>query len=282
LSTEVRESVREFYNAYPFPGRLGAYGNWQGLAPDLLRSLRVPEDVLKDADVLDAGCGTGEYSRSFAAAGAHVTALDVSEGALAVARDYDARLGVASVDYQIADILNLNLDRSFDLIASLGVLHHTADPEAGFKKLTTVVRPGGYLVIGLYSSVSRLHVLTLRQILRVLSLGNQERAINLAQRFLQPILPLFIGKEGAKDRARIADLLAHPHEKPVSLYKTMTWCRQAGLEVIAGAPSLDPKDYGITRRFFRSPGRLACLLIQLRWIVWNADYYVISARRPER
>ena len=282
LSTQVKETIQGFYDEYPFPGKLGAYGPWREQAPALLRASGIDPESAHGARVLDAGCGTGEYSRSFAALGAEVLALDVSEGALSLARAHDKELGLSGVEYRAADVLTLDVDGTFDFVVSLGVLHHTANPEGGFRNLAPLVKPGGHLVVGLYSSVSRLHILALRQFLRVVSLGNRERAISIAQRWLRPILPLFVGREGATDRRRIADLLANPHEMPVSLYDALKWFKAAGFEVVACSPSDDPAEYGLIHWVARKRGGwLSCLLIQLRWVLWNADYYVITGRRTD-
>src|SRR5581483_9876672 len=46
----------------------------------------------------------------------------------------------------------------FDLIDSHGVLHHMADPLAGWRALLGVLRPGGIMAIGLYSAIAREHL----------------------------------------------------------------------------------------------------------------------------
>ena len=45
--------------------------------------------------------------------------------------------------------------RSFDLVDASGVLHHLADPMAGWRTLLSLVRPGGFMRIGLYSELAR-------------------------------------------------------------------------------------------------------------------------------
>src|SRR5438094_627921 len=96
----VGQRVRQFYDQVPFPGNLDAYGPWQDQAPSMLQRLGIGVDAVRDASLLDAGCGTGEYSRSFANLGAKVTAIDLSEGALQRAREIDAGLGLTGVDYR--------------------------------------------------------------------------------------------------------------------------------------------------------------------------------------
>jgi Flp pilus assembly protein TadD/2-polyprenyl-3-methyl-5-hydroxy-6-metoxy-1,4-benzoquinol methylase len=107
-------------------------------------------------DMLIAGCGTGQ--RAIAMAGkfgdGDILALDLSLASLAYAKRKADELGL-KIAYGQADILNLEEDRQFDLIESLGVLHHMADPFAGWRKLLSLLRPGGVMLIGLYSESAR-------------------------------------------------------------------------------------------------------------------------------
>ena len=58
--------------------------------------------------------------------------------------------------------LQMNLFRpplkhgAFDLVISNGVLHHTADPFLAFREISRLVRPGGYILVGLYHRYGRL------------------------------------------------------------------------------------------------------------------------------
>ena len=67
------------------------------------------------------------------------------------------------IEYAQADIMRLDsLGRSFDLIESIGVLHHLADPLAGWRVLLSLLRPGGFMKIALYSEVARRGVVLAR------------------------------------------------------------------------------------------------------------------------
>ena len=87
-----------------------------------------------DLDVLVAGCGTGQHSIETAQrfSGAKVLAVDLSLASLGYAKRKTHELGLANVDYAQADILELGkLDRRFDLIEAMGVLHHLREPWHG-------------------------------------------------------------------------------------------------------------------------------------------------------
>jgi len=115
-------------------------------------------------DILIAGCGTGQRSIAMAQkfGAAHMLAVDLSLASLGYARRKSEELGL-TIAYAQADILELqNIGRQFDLIESLGVLHHLADPWAGWRSLLSLLRPGGFMLLGLYSEMARRPVLAAR------------------------------------------------------------------------------------------------------------------------
>lgn len=92
---------------------------------------------------LDAGCGTGQYTRRLVAAGAIVTGIDADEEMLAGAR-------AAAPDATIvhADIAALPFDDdTFDLVLAVTVLCFVTDPQRVVDELFRVTRPGGRIVL---------------------------------------------------------------------------------------------------------------------------------------
>jgi SAM-dependent methyltransferase len=87
---------------------------------------------------------------------ARLLGVDVSLNSLAYARRKTRELGLRNIEYAQADILELGtIDRTFDRIESVGVLHHLAEPTAGWRVLVSLLRPGGRMCIGLYSNLAR-------------------------------------------------------------------------------------------------------------------------------
>lgn len=98
--------------------------------------------------VLDAGCGGGRYARLLGAAGARVVGVDLSA---AVEKAASLCGDLPNVRIAQADLLDLALaDRAFDLVFSIGVLHHSPDPRRAFAQIAAKVRPGGRLAVWLY------------------------------------------------------------------------------------------------------------------------------------
>ena len=108
----------------------------------------VTEEMLRGARVLDVGCGSGRWARYLAGFASCVDAVDPSEAALVAARNTASlknvrvvQAGVSSLPYE---------DNSFDLVASVGVLHHVPDTAGAIGRLVRLVRPGGWIYLYLY------------------------------------------------------------------------------------------------------------------------------------
>ena len=120
------------------------------------------------AEVLIAGCGTGRHPTEFAQqiADCHVLAIDLSLASLSYAKRKAIELGLGNITFAQADILRLpSLGRTFDVIDSTGVLHHLADPMAGWRGLLSMLRPGGFMHIGLYSAAARRPINAVRRMI---------------------------------------------------------------------------------------------------------------------
>jgi SAM-dependent methyltransferase len=117
-------------------------------------------------DVLIAGAGTGQHALQSAIGygeNARVLAIDLSAQSLAYAERQRRALAITGVEFMVADILDLDrLGRRFDIIECIGVLHHMADPWAGWNALLHQLNPHGLMYIGLYSALSRRNLIELR------------------------------------------------------------------------------------------------------------------------
>src|SRR5271168_5072474 len=112
--------------------------------------LRVED--LRGKLVLDVGCGMGRFAEVATRWGAKVVGVDLSGAAEVAARNLADRDFVA---FQ-ADVLALPFaPETFDVIYSIGVLHHTPDCEAAVKALDKYLKPGGLLVVWLYSGYNK-------------------------------------------------------------------------------------------------------------------------------
>ncbi len=106
-----------------------------------------------DKQVLEIGCGIGTDAVNFARAGAHYTAVELSEVSLALTRQRFAAFSLDGEFYcanaeQLTQVLG---HRSFDLVYSFGVIHHTPDQRAVIEQARQVICDHGELRIMLYA-----------------------------------------------------------------------------------------------------------------------------------
>ena len=104
--------------------------------------------TLRDARVLDVGCGGGLLSEALAGEGAVVTAIDLSPELPKVARLHGLETGV-SVDYrqQPVEALATEAPGSFDAVTCMEMLEHVPDPAAIIRACAELLRPGGRLYL---------------------------------------------------------------------------------------------------------------------------------------
>lgn len=98
--------------------------------------------------VLDYGCGGGRFIEIARECGATVVGIDKSTVTEWVKQKYARDGGVSVVR---GDITAPPLpENSFDIAYSIGVLHHTPDPEAAFRQMVRMVKPGGVVACCVY------------------------------------------------------------------------------------------------------------------------------------
>lgn len=108
---------------------------------------------LAGKQVLDVGCGGGILSESMALRGATVTAIDMGEAPLAVARLHQLESGV-EVDYRqsTAEALAEEMPGRFDVVTCLEMLEHVPDPASVIAACQRLVKPGGTVF---FSTINR-------------------------------------------------------------------------------------------------------------------------------
>jgi SAM-dependent methyltransferase len=112
-----------------------------------------PEDVAGKL-VLDVGVGNARFAQIVAGWGGRVVGVDLSLAVLSAKKNL-ARTGGESLVAQ-ADLFRLPLREGiFDVVYSIGVLHHTPSTRAAFRAIAPFVKPGGTAVVGIYEDFSR-------------------------------------------------------------------------------------------------------------------------------
>lgn len=130
---------------------------------------------------LDVGCGAGLLTEPLARLGARTTGIDAAPENIGAARAHAAAVGLA-IDYRAGGVETLVAER-FDLVTSLEVIEHVADPTHFVRLLADAVAPGGLLVLSTpnRTALSRLAMITLAE-----GVGAIPRGTHDWERFLTP------------------------------------------------------------------------------------------------
>lgn len=136
---------------------------------------------LRGRTALDVGCGAGLLSEPLARLGAAVTGLDAAPENIAVARHHAAGQGLA-IDYRAGGIESLNGER-FDLVVSMEVIEHVADPAVFIAGLVGALAPEGLLILSTpnRTPLSRLALITVGE-----GFGMVPRGTHDHDKFLTP------------------------------------------------------------------------------------------------
>ena len=162
------KAVMQQYDENPYPR--WTINPCKVVAGDMKRHARTigNSEPWRSRDVLIAGCGTGKHPFWIAQyfPDARILAIDLSRANLAYARRKTREEGLQNIEYAQADILKLGaIGRTFDRIDAVGVLHHLADPKAGWRVLLPLLAPTGIMRIGLYSEIARRDVVQARALI---------------------------------------------------------------------------------------------------------------------
>lgn len=100
--------------------------------------------------VLDAGCGTGNFSMKMARLGADVEGVDLSEPMIGYAKEKAAASEYSKqLNFQVGDLYALNFaEESFDAVLSMAAFEFIHDDLKALNEFMRVVKPGGYVLIG--------------------------------------------------------------------------------------------------------------------------------------
>jgi SAM-dependent methyltransferase len=140
--------------------RWDARAEVNALAPDRGAELDRIWDALRltrDARVLDAGCGSGQWAIALAERGVQVTAIDLSPEMIRLARDH-ASARSQDIEWRTGDMTRLVDPLAvFDAIHARVLLQFVPDVPGALRELRRVLRPGGRLLASVPGALSPIY-----------------------------------------------------------------------------------------------------------------------------
>ena len=245
--------VSAFYDRFPYPGDPLQDGpppgyNWRWCVDSARAAARGSISAgsctsQRPWRILDAGCGTGVSTDYLCHLnpGASVLAVDISSGALEVARERTRRSGAAAQVRELRieqrSLLDLDGEGPFDYINSVGVLHHLREPEAGLQALAERLAPGGVLHLFLYADGGRWEIHRTQKALTLMGVGTGAEGLRLGRRLFTDLpegnrLRRHHDQRWALDTtadANFADMYLHPQETSYDISRLMKFVSSAGL-----------------------------------------------------
>jgi SAM-dependent methyltransferase len=242
--------VSAFYDRFPYPGDPLQDGpppgyNWRWCVDSARAAACGPLPAgARRWRILDAGCGTGVSSDYLCHLnpGSRLLAVDISAGALEVARERLRRSGAAAQVEELRieqrSLLDLEGEGPFDYINSVGVLHHLREPAAGLRALAQLLAPGGVLHLFLYADGGRWEIHRSQRALGLLQVGTGAEGLRLGRELFRDLprdnrLRSHHEQRWALDTAsdaNFADMYLHPQETSYNLERLFAFVAQCDLQ----------------------------------------------------
>ena len=242
ISDSVSIKVKNQYEENPYP-------RWTNLGlsiepkaiKEVIADINLNIDLKKinfskNVEILIAGCGTGQHAITTASKykNAEIFALDLSFNSLAYAKRKAKELNCKNINFIQGDLLDIRkLNKKFDIIESVGVLHHMAEPLIGWETLTDCLKKDALMLIGLYSEKARENIANIRKNISSLKIKTSKKnIINFRKDILENYNTKWDSIKYSPDfysTSGVRDLLFHVQEHRFTVQKIRSYINKLGL-----------------------------------------------------
>ena len=275
---QITDKVRSFYEENPFPSYEGLedFGSIVTKGKKNTFSKRLLEAIGFNKLVLECGCGTGQLSHFLQLNNNSVLGVDMSVNSLRLAIDHKNRNQLVRSNFAQMNIFELAIkDDSFDVVIVHGVLHHTYDARQAFRHIIRKVKPGGFVVVGLYHRFGRIPSWVRARLIRIFGPG------------IDRVARSHIDDE-EKSKIWIRDQYFNPHESWHSIGEVLRWFKENDVQFLNCVPPILGTNGEMAEELFAesNPGtRYQRIVSQLSWMATiareGAVFDMIGRRRKE-
>lgn len=183
----ITEKVKELYEKYPYP--------YTEVKTELLNDLLlmiyyiftesgIQHDIYSKYSFFDAGCGSGQRILGVASEfpASHFTCVDICGHSLELAKKQAQKNGIKNVTFRQANLMEFDENEKYDIVTSVGVIHHLNDPEKGLSTISRLLADEGILIVLIYHTYGEYDRMLKRRIVQILnrngSIDNGKRIMN--------------------------------------------------------------------------------------------------------
>ncbi|MDJ0555642.1 MAG: class I SAM-dependent methyltransferase [Microcoleaceae cyanobacterium MO_207.B10] len=248
---DISSAVQGLYDTFPFPpdplvDEAPPGYNWRWSWPVAYSFCTGKKPLQQNVRILDAGCGTGSSTDYLVHLNpqASVVGIDLSSGALRVAKERCSRSGASRVEFHHLSIYDVGqLEGEFDFINCVGVLHHLPDPIRGIQNLALKLAPGGIMHIFVYAELGRWEIRLMQQAIAILQgkqRGNYKAGVKIGRDIFASLpednrLVKYEKERWAFENQRdecFADMYVHPQEIDYNIETLFELIEASGLEFL--------------------------------------------------
>jgi SAM-dependent methyltransferase len=214
-------NVVSMYKKYPYPFPSSKIKNVNELL-NLFKLFSLENNFdFNNKNILDAGSGTGHriinvakyYDKS------NFLGIDFSENSIKFAKKIAKKNKISNIEFRKANLLQkIKFQKKFNVILSMGVLHHLSDPTKGLENILSVLEKNGILFLYLYGKLGGHERMIKKQIVKTLlnNKNNYEDGIKLVKKLQFDNLEYGWNIDSVNKRERdsvIVDAYLHANEK---------------------------------------------------------------------